>query len=292
MAPWGESVPPSADPSGAHLPARHAGGGSEQVQQQSIGMFEIGASLREARTRRGLTAEDVQKAIRIRDRYLTALEQEDWELLPGDAYTKGFLRAYAEYLGLDGNLYVDEFNSRYARRDEHPFMPEPLAPIGPRSVGLLRPLAAIGIVAAVVAGIAAWQLSRSTGTSGSAGTRQGGGARSTPASKPERPAKTQTSHTKTRAVQPATTPARATLVAARGRVWLLVRAGGPTGEVIFEGVLEQGKTLPISLSRSPKVWVRIGAPWALDVRVGGKRVGGLPARVGNVYLSASGLAPG
>ena len=48
-------------------------------------MFEIGPSLREARKRRGLTSEDVQKAIRIRDRYLNALEEERWELLPGDA---------------------------------------------------------------------------------------------------------------------------------------------------------------------------------------------------------------
>ena len=75
-------------------------------------MFAIGDSLREARTRRGLSPADVQKGIRIRERYLTALEEEKWELLPGEAYTKGFLRTYAEFLGLDGNLYVDEYNTR------------------------------------------------------------------------------------------------------------------------------------------------------------------------------------
>jgi len=64
-------------------------------------MFEIGGSLREARLKRGLTPADVQKAIRIRDRYLQALEEERWELLPGDAYVKGFLRTYADYLGLE-----------------------------------------------------------------------------------------------------------------------------------------------------------------------------------------------
>ena len=41
-------------------------------------MFDIGASLREARTRRGLSSADVQKGIRIRERYLTALEEERW----------------------------------------------------------------------------------------------------------------------------------------------------------------------------------------------------------------------
>lgn len=256
-------------------------------------MFEIGASLREARTRRGLTSEDVQKAIRIRDRYLTALEQEDWELLPGDAYTKGFLRAYAEFLGLDGNLYVDEFNSRYARHEEQPFMPEPLAPIGTRSVGLLRPLVAIGIIVAVVAGIASWQLSRTSGNGTPSGASKTGGAPAARTTKPK-PATSKSSKStpKKHAVQPATTPTRAVLTAARGRVWLLVRSGGPTGKVLFEGVLEQGKALPLSLSSSPRIWLRVGAPRALDVRVGGKLVGGLPAKVGNVYLTARGLTPG
>ena len=64
--------------------------------------------------KRNLAPADVQKAIRIRDRYLQALEEERWELLPGDAYVKGFLRSYADFLGLDGNLYVDEYNSRFA----------------------------------------------------------------------------------------------------------------------------------------------------------------------------------
>ena len=62
-------------------------------------MFEIGASLREARMNRNLSAEDVQKGIHIRARYLMALEEERWELLPGEAYAKGFLRTYAEFLG-------------------------------------------------------------------------------------------------------------------------------------------------------------------------------------------------
>jgi cytoskeletal protein RodZ len=252
-------------------------------------MFEIGASLREARTRRGLSAEDVQKAIRIRDRYLTALEQEDWALLPGDAYTKGFLRAYAEFLGLDGTLYVDEFNSRFAHREEQPFVPEPISPIGRRSVGLLRPLVAITLFVAIVAGVAAWQLSRGSGSGTPPTLGQGGGATSTGSSKPKTPAKSTTSRSKSPAAKHATTPSRAVLTAARGRVWLLVRSGGPTGKVLFEGVLEQGKTLPLTLST--RIWLRVGAPWALDVRVGGRLLGGLPAQVGNVYLSAKGLSP-
>ena len=132
-------------------------------------MFEIGGSLREARLKRGLTPAEVQKAIRIRDRYLQALEEERWELLPGDAYVKGFLRTYADYLGLDGNLYIDEYNNRFAHPDEPLLVPERFARSGPRlgGVGLLRPLVAIGSIVAIVAAVAAWQLS------GSSGTKQG-----------------------------------------------------------------------------------------------------------------------
>ena len=91
-------------------------------------MFEIGDSLREARTRRGLSLTTSQKGLRIRERYLTALEEERWELLPGEAYTKGFLRTYAEFLGLDGNLYVDEYNERIAAHEDEPLVPDSLAP--------------------------------------------------------------------------------------------------------------------------------------------------------------------
>jgi cytoskeleton protein RodZ len=83
-------------------------------------MFDIGASLRTAREKRGLTAEDVHRSLRIRERYLRALEEERWELLPGDAYAKGFLRTYAEFLGLNGTLYIDELNARLSLRDAEP----------------------------------------------------------------------------------------------------------------------------------------------------------------------------
>jgi cytoskeleton protein RodZ len=76
-------------------------------------MFEIGPALREARERRGLGLNQVETATAIRSRYLRALEDEEFDVLPGPTYAKGFLRAYAEYLGLDGDLFIDEFNSRH-----------------------------------------------------------------------------------------------------------------------------------------------------------------------------------
>ncbi len=81
-------------------------------------MFEIGASLKEARLRQGLDFPEIETGTKIRGKYLNALEEERFDVLPAEAYIKGFLRTYAEYLGLDGQLYVDEFNSRYVAPEE------------------------------------------------------------------------------------------------------------------------------------------------------------------------------
>ena len=69
--------------------------------------------------RRGVDFAQAELATKIRGKYLRALEDEQFELLPAETYVKGFLRTYAEYLGLDGQLYVDEFNSRFVSGEEH-----------------------------------------------------------------------------------------------------------------------------------------------------------------------------
>jgi cytoskeleton protein RodZ len=236
-------------------------------------MFQIGESLREARTRRGLTPADVHKAIRIRERYLTALEEERWEMLPGEAYVRGFLKTYADFLGLDGNLYLDEYNSRI--HADEPLLSAPVRPerrIPIRAAGLVI---AVMLVAGAVAGLVASRLG------GSSPPRH----RATPP--------TTTPASTTTAAAKHTTPARpaiAVLTASRGRCWLLVRDDGPGGTVLWEGMLEQGrvKTFPLH----PSVWVRIGAPWALEVRVAGRAVAGLGASPENLLLSRTGARPG
>ena len=76
-------------------------------------MFEIGTSLREARLRKGIEIPDAERGTKIRAKYLRALETESFDILPGQAYIKSFLRAYADYLDLDGQLFVDEYTSRF-----------------------------------------------------------------------------------------------------------------------------------------------------------------------------------
>src|SRR5919112_3910724 len=98
------------------------------VLQWAAAVFEIGNSLREARLRQHLDFAELEQATKIRGKYLRALEEEQFEQLPSQTYVKGFLRTYAEYLGLDGQLYVDEFNTRYVvGEDEPPVRARPTA---------------------------------------------------------------------------------------------------------------------------------------------------------------------
>jgi hypothetical protein len=238
-------------------------------------MFEIGGSLREARLKRGLTPADVQQA----------LEEERWELLPGDAYVKGFLRTYADYLGLDGNLYVEEYNTRFARPDEPQLVPVRFARTGSRfgGVGFFRPLVVVGVIVAIVAGFTAWQLS---------GSPDGKRAAPTTTSAPTTTASHHTAPRKQHKAKhhPAALPTRAVVVASRGNSWLWVRSSGAAGPTVYEGTLLQGKTLRVNL-KSGSVWIRIGDPTSIDIRLGGKLVHGLPTQVGNVLLTRRGIRP-
>ncbi len=69
----------------------------------------IGAILREARRRRQVELSEVEAATRIRLGYLRAIENEDWDALPGGVYTRGFIRTYASFLGLDGDRLAAEY---------------------------------------------------------------------------------------------------------------------------------------------------------------------------------------
>ncbi|MGX6449134.1 helix-turn-helix domain-containing protein [Patulibacter sp. S7RM1-6] len=76
-------------------------------------MAEIGATLREARMRAGIDIAEVESRTKIRAKYLRALENEEWSLLPGPTFVKSFLRTYAETLGLDAKLLVEEYKFRH-----------------------------------------------------------------------------------------------------------------------------------------------------------------------------------
>lgn len=72
---------------------------------------QVGDVLRQARNRRKVELSEVETATRIRLRYLQAIEAEEWSVLPGGVYTRGFIRTYANFLGLDGDRLVEDYRA-------------------------------------------------------------------------------------------------------------------------------------------------------------------------------------
>ncbi len=103
---------------------------------------------------------EVETRTKIRAKYLRAMENEEWSLLPGDVYVKSFLRTYGDYLGLDSRQLIDDYKRRYERPSDHEL--RPIAPLGrerdrqrrgPRGP-LIPPWVLIGLVlVAVVAAL-------------------------------------------------------------------------------------------------------------------------------------------
>jgi len=237
-------------------------------------VFEIGNSLREARLRGHIEFADAEHGTKIRGKYLRALEDERFELLPSHTYVKGFLRSYAEYLGLDGQLYVDEYNSRFVIGEED-------APIGsPRRVPaaksrradrresniVLLALTAIGLVTALV--IVAWQF-------GDVAKEPVRGLGTTPA---ETPAATSA------AAPDAAGSVRLELRATRGDSYLIVRTGSAIGTVLYRGTLERGQRQRFD---GTVLWVRLETPRNVLVRRNGNRVKLTPAvKAQGVFVTA------
>ncbi|HEV8046059.1 MAG TPA: helix-turn-helix domain-containing protein, partial [Rubrobacter sp.] len=89
------------------------------------GDAKIGRILEQTRRDRGLSLEEVEQATKIRKRYLTGLEREDYAMLPDAVYARGFLKTYANYLGLDGEALSQQMRSRRKPRRERGINYEP-----------------------------------------------------------------------------------------------------------------------------------------------------------------------
>lgn len=77
---------------------------------------EIGTTLRDARLERGLSIDEVARATRISSRFLVALEEDDYDELPAPVYVRGFLRLYAEQVGLDAEALIEHLPRGLAMR--------------------------------------------------------------------------------------------------------------------------------------------------------------------------------
>ncbi len=244
-------------------------------------MFEIGSSLREARLRQGLDFPEIEEATKIRLKHLKALEAEQFDVLPAQTYVKGFLRTYAEYLGLDGQLYVDEFNSRYANGEEEatPVARNSGQPLGRRVESRAVLFAVLGIAAVTALVIAAW---RSAGSGESDAPVPKLPAAASP--KPQKPKRPQA-----KPKRPAVPPrAQLVLTASAGRSWIEVHVGSETGRQLYQGTLEQGQTQRF---RARKLWLNVGQPASLTWKLNGKRRPAPGVDVGVFIVTPRGIAP-
>ncbi|HEX7525346.1 MAG TPA: helix-turn-helix domain-containing protein [Gaiellaceae bacterium] len=214
-------------------------------------MFEIGNSLREARVRQGLEYPQIELATKIRAKYIRALEDEHFGVLPAHTYVKGFLRTYAEFLGLDGQLYVDEFSSRFFG-DGLEDSPRRVAPRVHQDRGIERKvlvLALAGIAALTALVIVAWKF--------------GGSDSGTP------PVVTQRSST-----PPASSsPGGLLLTGVQRGTYVVVRRGSATGAVLLEATLARGMIQRVDGKR---FWLYVRRASGVRVSLGGKAVS-LPA---------------
>ena len=213
----------------------------------------------------------MERATRIRAKYLAALEEEQFAVLPGPAYVRGFLRTYAEELGLDGSLLVDAYNESAAPPEDD------LPPIQPASLRspaarVARPTAILALGVVVFGGVAVWQLGFTTAKRTAIPPANAA---------PVRHVAKPTAKPKAKAAPTVRTPATLVLRAARGDCWVIVRSGSATGQVVYEGTLSDGGTLRLGLAKR-KLWVRLGAPWNVDAVARGRRLGPFPRAVVNL----------
>jgi len=217
-------------------------------------MFDIGSSLREARLRQDLDFPELEERTKIRPKYLRALEDERFEILPAPTYIRGFLRAYADALGLDGQPFVDEYNTRFAVGEEDApvrsrRVPAPRRDRGGRESGIaVVALFAIAVATALV--IAAWRFG------GPEGEKVPGLA--SPGAKTS--AETSSSSAQS---------TRLTIRAVRGGSWMEVRAGSSAGRLLYSGTLERGQRKTFEGGR---LQLALAEPQNVAVRLNGNRV--------------------
>lgn len=104
----------------------------------------IGEKLRKARLEQGITFEDVVKDTKIRARFLQALEEEDWDVFPGQVYLKGFLRSYSKYLGLNDAELLEQLKEILPKEQEIINIPRKMELPG-------RPRRKMGIIYGIIA---------------------------------------------------------------------------------------------------------------------------------------------
>jgi cytoskeletal protein RodZ len=229
-------------------------------------VFEIGSTLREARVRRSLTLQQIEEDTKIRVKYVQAMENEDFDIMPGPTYVKGFLRTYSEYLGLDPEVIIGEYRSREGRTSsrvhEEPF--GGVSTLGrPRSHRGRNTVVFIAVICLLVLGVI-WILGRNGPDETPPSTEPGALGLTSPSPSPT-PLPTATPQKTTRPV----VKGELRVTARDGESWIEVRRNDSLGTVLFSGTVKKGTT---RVFVGEVLWLRLGNPSAVRLRVEGRKI--------------------
>lgn len=259
-------------------------------------MFEIGNTLREARLRRGLDILDCEAETKIRAKYLRAMEEEQFDLMPSPTYVRGFLRTYADFLDLDGRLVLDEYESRFGtyrlsgdagragrpvrvgdpaprRSSEPPRSPRPRR--RRRTEVQLLWLAIGGVMAVALLiwmGVGENSPNAALPLSGGAATT-GGAAVTPPVAEPDKPATEAPVRTKKTSIVLAGVGTYGCYVEVRGK--------NAKGRLVVQRTLTPGTSVEFKVLNG--IWVRATNPAELEVTINGK-VTSLDSATGGTWL--------
>jgi len=240
-------------------------------------MFEIGSTLRDARVRKGISLQKVEEDTKIRVKYIQAMENEDFDVLPGGTYVKGFLRTYAEYLGLDYQVILDEYNDRFGSGEQHEHVIQPPRTAKPKSPHKRQNFLLVAILAVAIIAVLAylgWGNSSSQMPSlvATTGMETAGQTVTTPAAiaqpQPEAAPRTQT-QTQTQA----DVFESIVFQASTSRNWVGVYKDSGLREPIWSETLSPGETKILdrtTLGSLTQIWLKVGSVEGLTLKINGK----------------------
>jgi cytoskeletal protein RodZ len=254
---------------------------AEQAYSESFETFGIGERLREAREAKGVSLDEVANQTRIPVRHLQHIEHEEWDALPAITYCIGFVRSYANTIGLDGAEMGRELRDRLGGSRSRAPAPEYYQPadpsrVPPRSLALI---AAVIIVVAIIA-YAIWRSSLDDADEPASVTLP----------VPEAQAPAQPQPGAAQPLQPQAVAGQPVTLAATEEVWLRIEDGGG-GPALFQGILAPGQRFQVP-STAQRPMLRTGRPQVLRIQVGARDLGPLEPverTVANVSLRAEDL---
>jgi len=232
-------------------------------------MQTVGELLRSEREKKGLSLKEIEAAISIRVLYINAIEEGNYEIVPGEVYLKGFIRNYANFLGLDGKKMVDAYREAQAPRAPEPSMDTPTVQESPVVRKIKRKnsskLVEVIIILLCVAGAAWWLF----GTSNNVAKEPQGNlqAQTTPVAPTPLPVPSVPITPSTPATPVQTKPV---IVVAKysERCWTSVTADG---KQIYEGTPQSGETLTWEAQKN--ITLTVGNAGAVDITSNGKSLG-------------------